>query len=44
MHQFHHDNINQFVGACVDPPDICIVYSYCPKGTLEVIFTFTFSS
>ena len=31
-----HDNLNVFVGACVDPPNICLVWHYCPKGSLQV--------
>ncbi|KAI0234902.1 Atrial natriuretic peptide receptor 1, partial [Lamellibrachia satsuma] len=29
-----HNNLNTFVGACVDPPDICLIWIYCPKGSL----------
>jgi len=31
-----HDNLNVFVGACIDPPNICLVWHYCPKGSLQV--------
>ena len=31
-----HENLNVFVGACVDPPNICLVWHYCPKGSLQV--------
>ena len=31
-----HDNLNIFVGASVDPPHICLVWYYCPKGSVQV--------
>jgi len=31
-----YENLNVFVGACVDPPNICLVWHYCPKGSLQV--------
>lgn len=30
-----HININQFIGACVDPNNISIITSYCSKGSLQ---------
>ncbi|XP_070550787.1 atrial natriuretic peptide receptor 1-like [Ptychodera flava] len=30
-----HANLNPFVGACIDPPNICIVSHYCSKGSLQ---------
>ncbi|XP_070536363.1 atrial natriuretic peptide receptor 1-like isoform X2 [Ptychodera flava] len=35
LRDLRHANINQFVGACVDPPEICIVTHYCSKGSLQ---------
>uniref|UniRef100_A0A8B9KI75 Guanylate cyclase n=1 Tax=Astyanax mexicanus TaxID=7994 RepID=A0A8B9KI75_ASTMX len=32
--QFNH--LTRFVGACIDPPNICIVTEYCPRGSLQV--------
>ncbi|CAB0016883.1 unnamed protein product [Nesidiocoris tenuis] len=32
-----HDNLNAFIGACVDPPNICIVTDYCNRGSLKDI-------
>ncbi|ELU14321.1 hypothetical protein CAPTEDRAFT_133767, partial [Capitella teleta] len=29
-----HENLNVFVGACVDPPNISLLWHYCPKGSL----------
>ena len=37
MKDLQHDHITRFAGACVDPPNYCIVTEYCPKGSLEDI-------
>ncbi|KAJ8033679.1 Speract receptor [Holothuria leucospilota] len=37
MRDMRHDNICQFVGACVDSPHICILMTYCAKGSLQDI-------
>ncbi len=37
MREMSHENVNAFVGACVDPPHICVVSQYCPKGSLQDI-------
>ncbi|XP_064649697.1 atrial natriuretic peptide receptor 1-like isoform X2 [Lineus longissimus] len=34
MKGLSHDNINPFVGACVDPPNLFILFMYCSKGSL----------
>ena len=36
IRELSHENINPFIGACIDPPNICIITTYCPKGSLEV--------
>lgn len=33
--QFNH--LTRFIGACIDPPNICIVTEYCPRGSLQVM-------
>uniref|UniRef100_A0A452R1R4 Guanylate cyclase n=1 Tax=Ursus americanus TaxID=9643 RepID=A0A452R1R4_URSAM len=33
--QFNH--LTRFIGACIDPPNICIVTEYCPRGSLQDI-------
>ena len=37
MKEMTADNINRFMGACIDPPNICIVTSYCARGSLKDI-------
>ncbi|GLG93322.1 Guanylate cyclase, partial [Gryllus bimaculatus] len=37
MRDLRHDNINAFVGACTEPPNICIVTEYCSRGSLKDI-------
>ena len=33
-----HDNLNQFIGACVEPNNILIIAQYASKGSLQVWF------
>lgn len=35
MRELRHENINPFIGASVDPPNICIMNLYCTRGSLE---------
>ncbi|XP_033638066.1 atrial natriuretic peptide receptor 1-like [Asterias rubens] len=30
-----HENINSFIGACIDQPNICILMEYSNKGSLQ---------
>lgn len=34
--ELNHDNINRFIGACVDAPHIYIVTNYASRGSLSV--------
>jgi len=36
MKDLSHQNINPFIGACVEPGNICILSQYCTKGSLQV--------
>jgi hypothetical protein len=36
MKQMVHDNINPFLGVCIDRPnEFMIIWRYCFRGTLE---------
>ncbi|KAL4241106.1 hypothetical protein ACF0H5_001884 [Mactra antiquata] len=35
MRDLRHDNINPFIGACLDAPNVLVVTAYCGKGSLQ---------
>nr|XP_006813675.1 PREDICTED: atrial natriuretic peptide receptor 1-like [Saccoglossus kowalevskii] len=35
MREVRHENLNPFIGVCIDNPNICIVTQYCSKGSLQ---------
>jgi serine/threonine protein kinase len=37
MKDLRHENLNPFIGACVEPQRICIVSEYCTRGSLKDI-------
>nr|XP_006816519.1 PREDICTED: atrial natriuretic peptide receptor 1-like [Saccoglossus kowalevskii] len=37
MRDLQHDHVTRFIGACVEPPNICVMTEYCPKGSLQDI-------
>ncbi|XP_076054851.1 guanylate cyclase 32E-like [Oratosquilla oratoria] len=37
MRDLRHDNLVSFIGACVDPPHICLITEYCARGSLKDI-------
>eukprot|EP01135_Chromosphaera_perkinsii_P000203 Nk52_evm7s48 gene=Nk52_evmTU7s48 len=34
-----HTNVNPFIGACIEDPDIYILMDYCSKGSLEDVLS-----
>lgn len=36
MLDIRHDNLSHFIGATVDPPNICIVSEFYSRGSLQV--------
>ncbi|CAH3159682.1 unnamed protein product [Porites lobata] len=32
-----HENLNPFIGACIESPNILLVWSYCKKGSLQEV-------
>uniref|UniRef100_A0A9J2PT80 guanylate cyclase n=3 Tax=Ascaris TaxID=6251 RepID=A0A9J2PT80_ASCLU len=37
MNDFVHDNINRFIGLCVDAPICMSLWKYCSRGTLKSV-------
>ncbi|XP_037532425.1 atrial natriuretic peptide receptor 1-like [Nematolebias whitei] len=37
MRDVQNEHLTRFVGACIDPPNICIITEYCPRGSLQDI-------
>ncbi|XP_022085768.1 atrial natriuretic peptide receptor 1-like [Acanthaster planci] len=35
LRDLQHTNVNPFLGACVEPPNLCIIYKYCSRGSLQ---------
>jgi len=35
MREVRHENLSQFVGACVETNNVCILTNYCARGSLE---------
>ena len=40
IREMRHENINPFIGACIDSPNISIMFLYCSRGSLEVRYLF----
>lgn len=36
LRDIRHDNLNSFIGACVEPMRILLLTDYCAKGSLYV--------
>jgi len=41
MKAFNHDNVNEFVGMCINLLDVYVVTGQCHKGSLQVCYTHT---
>uniref|UniRef100_A0A672H1K6 Guanylate cyclase n=1 Tax=Salarias fasciatus TaxID=181472 RepID=A0A672H1K6_SALFA len=37
MRDVQNEHLTRFIGACIDPPNICILTEYCPRGSLQDI-------
>ncbi|KAK5861662.1 hypothetical protein PBY51_017120 [Eleginops maclovinus] len=37
MRDVQNEHLTRFIGACIDPPNICIILEYCPRGSLQDI-------
>ncbi|CAI9726822.1 atrial natriuretic peptide receptor 1-like isoform X2 [Octopus vulgaris] len=35
MKDLSSDYIVRFIGSCIDPPNMCLLTEYCPKGSLQ---------
>ncbi|CAG06542.1 unnamed protein product, partial [Tetraodon nigroviridis] len=35
MKEMKHENLVQFFGVCIEPPNVCLVMQYCRKGSLK---------
>ncbi|XP_041356301.1 atrial natriuretic peptide receptor 1-like [Gigantopelta aegis] len=35
VRDLQNDHVVRFIGACIDPPNQCILTEYCPKGSLQ---------
>jgi hypothetical protein len=37
LKELNHDNIKSFVGACIEPGNICYVLGHCSRGSVQVL-------
>ncbi|KAI9520260.1 Nitrogen permease reactivator protein, partial [Dissostichus eleginoides] len=37
MRDVQNEHLTRFIGACIDPPNTCILSEYCPRGSLQDI-------
>uniref|UniRef100_A0A8C6NP91 Guanylate cyclase n=1 Tax=Nothobranchius furzeri TaxID=105023 RepID=A0A8C6NP91_NOTFU len=37
MRDVQNEHLTRFIGACIDPPNVCIITEYCPRGSLQDI-------
>ncbi|XP_033468079.2 guanylate cyclase 2G [Epinephelus lanceolatus] len=41
MKEMKHENLVQFFGVCIEPPNVCVVTQYCRKGSLKDVLKST---
>ncbi|KAF3704163.1 Guanylate cyclase 2G [Channa argus] len=41
MKEMKHENLVQFFGVCIEPPNVCLVMQYCKKGSLKDVLKVT---
>ncbi|XP_035853753.1 guanylate cyclase 2G [Sander lucioperca] len=39
--EMKHENLVQFFGVCIEPPNVCLVTQYCRKGSLKDVLRST---
>ncbi|XP_056905286.1 guanylate cyclase 2G isoform X2 [Takifugu flavidus] len=39
MKEMKHENLVQFFGVCIEPPNVCLVMQYCRKGSLKDVLS-----
>lgn len=37
MKDLQHEHLVRFYGACLDPPNACLITEFCPRGSLQDI-------
>uniref|UniRef100_A0AAY4EZ13 Guanylate cyclase n=1 Tax=Denticeps clupeoides TaxID=299321 RepID=A0AAY4EZ13_9TELE len=35
LRELKHENLVQFFGVCIEPPNICLIIQYCKRGSLK---------
>uniref|UniRef100_A0A8P4K0W5 Guanylate cyclase n=1 Tax=Dicentrarchus labrax TaxID=13489 RepID=A0A8P4K0W5_DICLA len=35
MRDVQNEHLTRFIGSCIDPPNMCVITEYCPRGSLQ---------